>query len=98
MDKYSELNTHYHYYLKTPPEIDRVDIKHYQKVYENYIYKLTRDFRNDQDWYKFYRSLHYFIYQVNFNFGGLTRLSNYILYNYNQERIEYLKNIKHLSS
>ena len=96
MDKYSVINTHYHYYhyyLKTPPEIDRVDIKHYQKVYDNYIEQLTRDFRNDQDWYKFYRSLNYFIYQVSINFG-LTRLGNYILYNYNIERLKYFNDLK----
>ena len=93
MDSYSILNTYYKYYLKTPPEIDRVDIKHYQKVYENYIYKLTRDFRNDQDWYKFYRGVGNFIYQVSFNFG-LTRLSNYILYYYNLDRLKYFKELK----
>ena len=92
MDRYSELHTHYKYYLKTPPEIDGLDIKHYQKVYENYIQFLTQDF-SEQDWYRFYRSLHYFIYQVSFNFG-LTRLSNYILYNYNLERLKYFKELK----
>ena len=95
MDRYSELNTHYHYYLKTPPEIDRLDIKHYQKVYENYIEFLTQDF-SEQDWYKFYRGLGNFIVKINNDFRK-TRLGHYILYNYNQERIEYLKNIKHLS-
>jgi len=97
MDRYSELNTHYHYhYLKTPPEIDRVDIKHYQKVYENYIEFLTQDFL-EKDWYRFYRGLGNFIVKINNDFRK-TRLGNFILYNYNQERIEYLKNIKHLSS
>lgn len=87
----------YKFYLTHEPELEQDRVELYSKVYENYIEQLTRDFRNDQDWYKFYRSLHYFIYQISINFG-LTRLSNFILYNYNQERIEYLKNIKHLSS
>jgi len=96
MDKYSELNTHYHYYLKTPPEIDRVDIKHYQKVYDNYIEFLTQDF-SEQDWYRFYRGVGNFIVKINNDFKK-TRLGHYILFTWNQERIEYLKNIKHLSS
>ena len=96
MDKYSILNTYYKYYLRTPPEIDRVDIKHYQKVYENYIELLTQDF-SEKDWYKFYRGLGNFIIKTNNDFKK-TRIGHFILYNYNQERIEYLKNIKHLSS
>ncbi len=93
MDRYLNLNTHYKYYLITPPDVNRNDMEHYQKVYKNYIHKLTRDFRNDQDWYKFYRSLHYFIYQVSINFG-LTRLGNFILYYYNLERLKYFKDLK----
>ena len=96
MDKYSVINTHYKYYLKTPPEIDKVDIKHYQKVYDNYIELLTQDF-SEQDWYKFYKGVGNFIIKINNDFGK-TRISHHILFTWNQERIEYLKNIKHLSS
>ena len=96
MDKYSELNTHYKYYLQNPPEIDRVDIKHFQKVYENYIQFLTQGF-SEKDWYRFYRGLGNFIVKINNDFRK-TRIAHYILFNWNQERIEYLKNIKHLSS
>ena len=83
----------YKFYLTHEPELEQDRVEFYSKVYENYIEQLTRDFRNDQDWYKFYRSLHYFIYQVSINFG-LTRLGNYILYYYNLERLKYFKELK----
>jgi len=83
----------YKFYLTHEPELEQDRVELYSKVYENYIEQLTRDFRNDQDWYKFYRSLHYFIYQVSINFG-LTRLGNFILYNYNIERLKYFKKLK----
>ena len=83
----------YKFYLTHEPELEQDRVELYSKVYENYIEQLTRDFRNDQDWYKFYRSLHYFIYQVSINFG-LTRLGNFILYNYNIERLKYFKELK----
>ncbi len=82
-----ELNR-YKYYLNHEPKIEKDRVELYSSVYENYIDQLTRDFRNDQDWYKFYRSLHYFIYQVSINFG-MTRLGNFILYNYNIDREKY---------
>ena len=83
----------YKFYLTHEPELEQDRVELYSKVYENYIEQLTRDFRNDQDWYKFYRSLHYFIYQVSINFG-LTRLGNYILYYYNLDRLKYFKELK----
>jgi len=83
----------YKFYLTHEPELEQDRVGLYSKVYENYIEQLTRDFRNDQDWYKFYRSLHYFIYQVSINFG-LTRLGNYILYYYNLDRLKYFKELK----
>ena len=83
----------YKFYLTHEPELEQDRVELYSKVYENYIEQLTRDFRNDQDWYRFYRSLHYFIYQVSINFG-LTRLGNFILYNYNIERLKYFKELK----
>ena len=83
----------YKFYLTHEPKLEQDRVELYSKVYENYIYKLTRDFQNDQDWYKFYRSLHYFIYQISINFG-LTRLGNFILYNYNLERLKYFKELK----
>ena len=83
----------YKFYLTHEPELEQDRVELYSKVYENYIEQLTRDFRNDQDWYRFYRSLHYFIYQVSINFG-LTRLGNYILYYYNLDRLKYFKELK----
>jgi len=83
----------YKFYLTHEPELEQDRVELYSKVYENYIEQLTRDFRNDQDWYKFYRSLNYFIYQVSINFG-LTRLGNYILYYYNLDRLKYFKELK----
>ena len=83
----------YKFYLTHEPELEQDRVELYSKVYENYIAQLTRDFRNDQDWYRFYRSLHYFIYQVSINFG-LTRLGNYILYYYNLDRLKYFKKLK----
>ncbi len=96
MDRYLNLNTHYKYYLKTPPDVNRNDMEHYQKVYENYIKILTQGF-SEQDWIKFYKGVGNFIVNINNNFGK-TMLGHFILFNWNQERIEYLKNIKHLSS
>jgi len=87
-----ELNR-YRYYLNHEPKIEKDRVELYSKVYKNYIHKLTIDFNSDQDWYRFYRSLGSFIYQVSINFG-LTRLSNYILYNYNIERLKYFKDLK----
>ena len=92
MKKLLEFNR-YKYYLTHEPKLDQDRVELYSKVYKNYIHKLTRDFNSDQDWYKFYRSLHYFIYQVSINFG-MTRIGNFILYNYNIERLKYFKNLK----
>ena len=83
----------YKFYLTHEPELEQDRVELYSKVYENYIEQLTRDFRNDQDWNRFYRSLHYFIYQISINFG-LTRLGNFILYNYNIERLKYFNDLK----
>ena len=78
----------YKYYLTHEPKIEKDRVELYSTVYKNYIFKITQDFTSDQEWSLFYRSLHYFIYQVSINFGK-TRLSNYILYNFNIDREEY---------
>ena len=90
MVKVNKRNTHYHYYLKTKPEVNRVDLGHFHVVYDNFIGSLTQGF-SERDWIRFYAKEDLFIENVAREFGK-TRLSNYVLYNWNQDRIHYLRN------
>ena len=89
MVKVNKRNTHY--YFKTKPEVDRVDQRYFNVVYDNFIKSLTQGF-SEIDWIDFYSREDEFIEKVDSEFGK-TRLGHYVLYNWNQDRIHYLRNI-----
>ena len=91
MMKFKKKNTHYHFYLNNRPDVSPLDMKHYQAVYKNYITSLTQGF-SEIDWIDFYSREDEFIEKVDSEFGK-TRLGHYVLYNWNQDRIHYLRNI-----
>ena len=88
MVKVNKRNTHY--YLITKPEVDKFDLGHFQDIYKNYITSLTQGFLKE-DWVRFYSEEESFIENVAREFNK-TRLSNYVLYTWNQDRINYLRN------
>ena len=90
MVKVNKRNTHYHYYLKTPPDVEKVDLGHFQDVYNRLVDSLTQGF-SERDWIDFYAKEDEFIENVAREFNK-TRLSNYVLYTWNQDRINYLRN------
>jgi len=90
MMKFKKKNTHYHFYLNNRPDVSPLDMKHYQAVYKNYITSLTQGFLKE-DWVRFYSEEESFIENVAREFNK-TRLSNYVLYTWNQDRINYLRN------
>ena len=91
MVKIRNRNTHYHYYLKTKPEVDRFDLGHFHVVYDNFIGSLTQGF-SERDWIDFYSEEESFIEKVDSEFGK-TRLGHFILFSWNQDRIHYLRNL-----
>lgn len=90
MVKFKKKNTHYHYYLKTKPEVDSVDLGHFHIVYDNFNGSLTQGF-SERDWINFYAREDEFIEKVDREWGK-TRLGHFILYKWNQDRIHYLRN------
>ena len=87
MKRLLDLNR-YKYYLTHEPKLDQDRVELYSKVYENYIDQLTRDLTSDQEWSLFYKLKYKFMFDVYLNFG-LTRLGNYIVYNFNIDREKY---------
>ena len=78
----------YKYYLTHEPKIEKDRVELYSKVYNNYIFKISQDFTSDQEWSLFFKLKYKFMFNVYLNFG-LTRLGNYIVYNFNIDREEF---------
>ena len=88
MVKVNKRNTHYHYYLRTKPEVNRVDLGHFHVVYDNFIKSLTQGF-SERDWIDFYAKEDLFIESVAREFGK-TRMGHFILFTWNEDRIRFL--------
>ena len=88
MVKVNKRNTHY--YLITKPEVDKFDLGHFQDIYNRLVDSLTQGYSKEK-WINFYTREDEFIEKVASEFNK-TRLGHYVLYNWNQDRIHYLRN------
>jgi len=77
------------YLLNAPKNLDEYEVLYYESQYTGVMKNLTRDFTDDQ-LVRFYQFPKGFI-NVIYNTFGLTRKTNFILFQYNTARISFLQ-------
>ena len=79
------------YYLENPVKLELDEETRYQKIYDStigYLKDLNDELIDNLEYlYKDIKSISELIYSM----FGYTRLTNYILFKFNRERIEYYK-------